>query len=306
MHHYDIAAKVLVESCRDELIRQFVGIDVRESTVIEQLPQETVSVKTSDFPVMLTDAQGIARLVILEIQTEWKPYVPLNLLDYRTRYLLKHDIDVFSCVILLRPSGSATDCYQDNEVRFRYRLVKIYELDARSVIDKGQVCLLPFVPLMKNGAEQCDRADELIYTSGKTKSQKADMLTSMAILSGLISKELPMALISRRRDIMIESAAYDIIKDEGWKEGLLRGIEKGIEQGVRQGRQEGILIGERKGLLESAKFILETKFGARGLKFYAHVQGIEDIDGLRLFLDAAKIAKTAEELQAFMEDGPVA
>ena len=54
------------------------------------------------------------------------------------------------------------------------------------------------------------------------------MLTSMAILSGLVSDKMPVELISRRKDIMIESVAYDIIKQDGIKEGIQQGIQQGI------------------------------------------------------------------------------
>jgi len=293
MHHYDIAAKVLIESCRDELIRQFMGIDIRESRLIDQLPQETVSVKRSDFPVLFTDTAGDSRIAVVELQTEWKAYIPLNLLDYRTRYLLKHDLPVVSCIVLLRPSSTAADRYEDEEVSFRYRLVKIYEMDARSVVDHGPVCLLPFVPLMKHGVKLAERADAQIYDSPKTKAQKADMLTSMAILSGLISQELPSLLIARRRDIMIESAAYDIIMDEGRK--------KGIEEGIKEGIKEGILIGERSGVLDSVEFILETKFGIDGVFLMNRIRAVEDVETLRLIRDAIKAAKSVEELERFLE-----
>jgi len=58
MHHYDIAAKVLIDHCRDEILRRFVNLEVTESCLIESLPQETVSVKRSDFPMRVTDASG--------------------------------------------------------------------------------------------------------------------------------------------------------------------------------------------------------------------------------------------------------
>jgi flagellar biosynthesis/type III secretory pathway protein FliH len=54
----------------------------------------------------------------------------------------------------------------------------------------------------------------------------------MAILSGLVSKELPRMLLGRRRDIMIESAAYDLIKEEGYKEGMQKGMQQGMRQGL--------------------------------------------------------------------------
>jgi len=215
MQQYDIAAKALIDACRDDIIRYLMDLPVSNSRLMDPLPQETVSMKRSDYPIMITDDAGREQLIVIEIHTEWRRAVPLNLLDYRVRYLLKHDVEAITCVLLLRPSGSATDRYEDREVRFRYRLVKIYELDARAIVSEGPLCMLPFVPLMKGGAEHLDEAETLIYGSERTRPEKADMLTSMAILSGLISADIPARLISRRKDIMIESAAYDIIKKEG-------------------------------------------------------------------------------------------
>ena len=64
------------------------------------------------------------------------------------------------------------------------------------------------------------------------------MLTSMAILSGLISPELPARLIARRKDIMIESAAYDIIKKEGYAEGRTTGLQEGLQKGRTEANRE--------------------------------------------------------------------
>lgn len=122
MHHYDVAAKVLIQSCRDDIIRYFTGIKVSESTLIEKLPQETVSLKRSDFPV-----------------------------------------------------------------------IRVYEMDGRQLIDQGPVCLLPFVPLMKHGKASLSQADDLIYGSEFSRAQKADMLTSMAILSGFLRFDILMS-----------------------------------------------------------------------------------------------------------------
>jgi hypothetical protein len=95
--HYDIAAKVLMEKCRREILRRFLGIPVSDSTLLEELPQETVSVRRSDFSILVSDDTGTQRLVIMEIQSRWDPKLPLRLLDYRSRYLLKYDVEaVFS------------------------------------------------------------------------------------------------------------------------------------------------------------------------------------------------------------------
>ena len=84
-------------------------------------------------------------------------------------------------------------------------------MDAQAVVSEGPLCMLSFVPLMKGGADCFDQAEAIIYGSERERPVKADMLTSMAIFSGLISAEIPAQLIARRKDIMMESAAYDII-----------------------------------------------------------------------------------------------
>ena len=273
MQQYDIAAKVLIEACRDEIIRHLLGLTFQESKLVDPLPQETVSVKRSDFPILITDAVGGRRLVVLEIQTLWRKTVPLHLIDYRVRHLLNHEVDaVTTCVILLRPSPSASDFYEDDELRFRFQLIKIYEMDARTVVEEGPVCMLPFVPLMKNGNEFTEAADELIYGSEWSRPVKADMLTSMAILSGLVSSDAPAKLIARRRDIMIESAAYDIIKNEG----------------VRQG------------LKDSLATILRVKFGAEGAALQAQIEAIEDVEHLRSAIEDIERAGSPAEARRFI------
>ena len=287
MQQYDIAAKVLMESCSGELIRYFLGIDFLTSTLIEALPQETVSLKRSDYPVLITDHNGVKRLVIIEIQTAWDRTVPLDLLDYRTRYLISHPVaEVVSCIILLKPSGTAADYYEDNEVIFKYRLIKMADMDANDIIDHGPVCLLPFVPLMKNGREKLDEADSLICKSEKSRNEKADMLTTLAIFSGLVSKELPAELIARRKDIMMESAAYDIIKKEGFDEGKAKGRE--------EGRAEA--------LYDSAKMFIEIKFGIEGVKLQKKIPKDSNADQLELLLDIIRLAESTGDVEKFIDN----
>jgi hypothetical protein len=245
MQQYDIASKVLIDTCRDDIIRYLLDIPVRESRILDPLPQETVSLKRGDYPVMITDEAGTRSMVIIEIYTQWEKPIPLHLIDYRVRHLIRYDVEATTCVILLRPSPSATDRYEDRELRFRFRLVRIYEMDAERVVSQGPLCMLPFVPLMKGGETALDEAEGLIYGSERTRPEKADMLTSMAILSGLVSAEMPAKLIARRKDIMIESAAYDIIRQEGYTEGREEGREEAIRENARNLIRLGILTDEQ-------------------------------------------------------------
>ena len=121
------------------------------------------------------------------------------------------------------------------------------------------------------------RADQLIYESALERADKADMLTSMAILSGLVSDELPLELVARRRDLMIESAAYDIIKQAGRQAGL----EQGICQGV----------------LNAIAFGLDLRFGAAGLRLLSEIHKIEDVGLLRAIQQRLRTAQTPTELR---------
>lgn len=257
---YDIASKVLIEKCRYELLRHFMGLDVEQSILLEELPQETVSLRRSDFPVRVTDTEGQVFLVLLEIQTAWEPDVPMRSLEYRMRYRIKYDLPVQTCILLLTPSESAAERYEDDEVRFTYRLIPIYQWDARNIVADKLLCLMPFVPLMRHGHEVFLDAENLLYNSSMSPSDKGDMLTTMAILSGLISKDLAAELIRRRRDMMIESAAYDLIKQEGKLEGI----------------QEGKLEGKLEGIVESVKKLLTKGMTAE------NVADLLDMDLIRV------------------------
>ena len=291
--HYDIAAKVLLEKCREEILRRFLGLSVRESTLLEELPQETVSLKRTDFPLLVTDETGSTRLVLLEIQSRWDRKIPLRLLEYRSRYLIKYGGEVLSCVLLLKSSAASSTCYEDSEVTFRFKLIPIYEQDARRIIEEKVLCLLPFVPLMKHGEGLADRADELLYESALPRGDKADMLTVMTILSGLVSRDLPRLLLSRRRDIMIESAAYDLIKEEGIREGLRQGLEKGLEQGLEKGKlqeaQEAVLD------------ILEARFQAVPRSVITAVRRIDELRTLKTLLRKSGVTSSLDEFKEFLQ-----
>ncbi|MGD9975977.1 MAG: hypothetical protein AB7S77_23205 [Desulfatirhabdiaceae bacterium] len=61
MHHYDIAAIMVIETCRDEILRRFMNLDANPSTFITYLPRETVSVRRSE----VVDQAGMQTLFSL-------------------------------------------------------------------------------------------------------------------------------------------------------------------------------------------------------------------------------------------------
>ena len=306
---YDIALKELLRHCHTAILRDLLGLPITASSLIEERPRETASVRRSDFVLRVVQEEGEEYLVLIEFQTYWEPDMGRRMLEYRSRHVLREGLDAITVLILIIPSPSATDHYQDREVDYRYRLIRLYELDAAEFIHERKLCLLPLVPLMRGGVELAREADEIIVKSELAEQTKADMLTAMALLSGLVSEELVLQLMNRRRDIMMQSIGYELIKkeglEEGLKEGYKKGYQEGLEQGIERGREEGLMQGiergreegRREGLLRGMAIALELKFGVEGLKLMPEIKEIEDLDILEIIEQAIRTAATPDELR---------
>uniref|UniRef100_A0A832EBV4 Transposase (putative) YhgA-like domain-containing protein n=1 Tax=Desulfacinum infernum TaxID=35837 RepID=A0A832EBV4_9BACT len=223
MGSYDAAVKVILSHCRQAALEYFLGLEVVESEVME-LPQETASLRRSDFPIRVRTPEGRVFIVLLEVQSRWEPELPLRLLEYDVRYRLKTGLSVLPAILLLTPSGAVMDRFEDEGLRYAFRVISLAALEARELLRTGNPCLFPFVALMKGGVELFDEAERALTDSMPAGPDRADLLTGMALLSGLVSKELPQRLLRRRRDIMMESVAYEMIKKEGYDEGMQQGM----------------------------------------------------------------------------------
>ena len=299
---YDIALKELLRHCHTAILRDLLGLPITASSLIEERPRETASVRRSDFVLRVVQEDGEEFLVLIEFQTYWEPDMGSRMLEYRIRHVRREGLDAMSVLILVKHSPSATNHYRDREVDYRFHLVKLYELDAAKFIREQKLCLLPLVPLMSGGVDLADEADEMIVKSELAEQTKADMLTAMALLSGLISEELVLQLMNRRRDIMMQSIGYELIKkeglEEGLKEGYKKGYQEGLEQGIERGIERGREEGRREGLLRGMAIALELKFGVEGLKLMPEIKDIEDLDILEIIEQAIRTAQTPEELRS--------
>ncbi|MDQ7031183.1 MAG: hypothetical protein Q9M37_00480 [Desulfonauticus sp.] len=298
--HYDIASKIILSHCKEPFLRYFCNLSVDSALLIDTRPQETTSVRRSDFVLKTILSEGEEILVLIEFLSSWKEHIPLRTLEYRCRHILQEKLPVKTFVFLLTPSRQAKNYYQDEEVDFRFNLIRLYDIPAEDILASGNECLLSFLPLTKGGSKYLEEGESRIYNSSMSREKKADLLTGMAILGGLISEDIPLQLIHRRRDIMIESAAYEIIKQEGIKEGIQQGIQQGLERGIQQGLERGIQQGMYQGMLKAIELGLKLKFGVQGLKIYPEIKKIKDIDLLEAISEAIEAAKDVEEIKKFM------
>ena len=295
--HYDIATKVLMEKAGEAFLREFVGIEAERFELVADVPKESVSVKRADYVCKLKTSGGTV-FVLVEFLSSWREEVIWNLLDYYVRIELKHHpVELIPVVFLLQPSSGARSGLITRHVDFRFELVELYEKDAREFLQEcDEVGLLPLLPLMKGGDDEAllFRAERRIYDSPSSRGDKADMLTVMSIFAGFKSKDIVNNLISRRRDIMIESAAYEIIKKEGYREGIKKGIKEGIEKGIEKG---GILA-----LQESLASILEERFGSLSPSVVEGIKGIKTKETLKKLLRSSLHVGDTQEFEALLRE----
>ena len=201
------------------------------------------------------------------------------------RLKMEYEIRIVPAVMLFMPSRVASDEYEDEHVRFRFKLLRMWEMDGREIYERGEIRLYPFLPVMRGGEEVVREAEEEIYRSGLSMSEKADLLTAMAIFAGLKSREMAMELVRRRRDIMIQSAAYEIIKEEGIREGIKQGLQQGLQEGLR----------------EAIESLLKVKFGVEGTRLMERLREDTPVERLRALKNAVEVAKSLEEIEGMFE-----
>lgn len=254
---YDIAAKILLELAKKEILQNFLGIKVSSAELIDELPGETFRVKRDDFPMRVKKKSGKDIIVVLELQTSWDKKKCLDLLDYRNDFKRKYELPVKSCMMLFTKSGTAKNFYKDEEVVFRFNLIKMWELPAKKYASEKFIKLWPFVPLMKGGLKLVDKIERELYKSNIPRDVKMDLLTILFIFTGLMDEKLAIKLLERRRDLMIESPIYDVIKNEGREEEKLETARKLIKKNFSV--DEVIeLTGLKKEDLEKAEIIKTT------------------------------------------------
>jgi len=126
-------------------------------------------------------------------------------------------------------------------VTFRCQLIKFWELEAYDFFD-DDLNILTLLPLMKNGLNYVDYAQERIILDSKSVEERSNLLTALAIFTAVYDDQLSQALEERMEKLMEESPMYQRLL----RKGLTRGIEQGREQGIQQGKLESELAIARR------------------------------------------------------------
>ena len=170
----------------------------------------------------------------------------------------------------------------------RFRVVRLWEMDPRPVLEADRLSLLPWVTLMRLSPGTLEEAAGRIASSGSARTagefvvlgglyDKSDLVTMLGRLSAMLSDE-----------IIKESSFYQMILQEGIEKGIEKGIGKGIDRGLQAGRVQGAQRVLRR--------IVAQRFPR--LKDLAELKAVSDLDRIVTLTGALLKAKDTAAARA--------
>ena len=210
--------------------------------MIEVLETEQPTVRSNRADSFIrANVHGEEVIVHLEMQTHDSREVPMpyRMAGYVGRGIDAFQLPIYSHVIYLHPRAGRIDPGEyvqemsDYEIRIRYKVIRLYDLEGSPFLEAGVKGLIPFTPLMKPPAgikdqEWLRQCVEVADSVQQDAVSKADYLTDLAILSGLIF-DYPTIRETVMEAIMHESSVIQHF------------LQQGIERGTRESLIEGIL-----------------------------------------------------------------
>lgn len=219
------------------------------------------------------------------LQLRYKTEMPKRMRAYAALAEEKYNLPTYPVLVnILKESDveiptSYESQFAGLQARQDYRVINLWEVDVEIAFTQPVPSLLPFVPILKGGAEEStvQRALQIL----RADEQLSQLETVMAFFATFV---LDSALVQQ---IMRWDMA--ILRESPWYQQILK---EGEQRGRREGRREEILSG--------IELALEIKFGTEGLQLMPEISQILDLDRLKAIQQGIKSANTLDELRQFI------
>ncbi len=283
---YDDAFKDLAEQDAISLLRLLDALP--PNATVTPLPREiSVQALLPDQPYEVNVA-GQRQITHIEAQTRYPEDMPQREADYSIRMWLKYRLPIYTYVLVFLPAGmpqevptSITIEAGDVSLTVRFKVIGLWEIPTAKALALKSESLLPFIPLMKGGAEELGQG---LQALGQVEDEvrRRELALHFVMLGGLRYKRIDLLEMLGRMNMVLpmevlkESEMYKLI------------IEEGLEQGLEQGREEG----RRASLIDLLQRMAGRKFP--GLALDAEIESLRDLGALeQLCLDFEQFADAA-------------
>ena len=245
MAEIDTVSKHLIQTYPADFARFALQRDDIEDVEVIESEQPTVKARRTD-SLLRVRIGGEDALVHHEFQTTDHPTMSRRMAGYIGRIIEHYDLPVYSHVFYLRPAAGRRDpgyYLQENpgyQILIQYKVIRLSQLPGQEVLDRGTVGLLPFAPLMQPPAGQAEEAwlEQCIARAAALplgQSVKADVLTGLAILSGLVYNPQTITAIVSKEHLM------DLMRESSFAQYLAETIREEITKEVTE---QGALLHE--------------------------------------------------------------
>jgi predicted transposase YdaD len=286
---------------------EFLGFPVPDPSQVEVI-DSNLSTITADADKLLRIGGPEPFLLHPEFLSGRDTGYPAQAHWYNTLASRKHALPVWSVVILLRPAADGPELTGEYErevpgrgknLRFRYEVVRIWELPPQRVLAAG----LPVLPLAPVSAVPEGRLPGVLMAVAErlrdeaTPELRKTLWTATAILLGL---RYPREQVGG----LIEEVANMVLNIRGIEDSWVYQdiFAKGRAEGEAKGRAEGEAKGRAEGEIEEARSILirqgRKRWGEPDERILAGIAAISDLDRLALLLDRILDASSWDELLA--------
>ena len=288
----DLGGRRLIDLRPDDWLRFVTGRP--EVRCVERLDGRLQWVgRETDVLLRAQDPEAGEFLVNIELQLRPDPRMPLRVEAYAALAEQKYRLPVYSVVVNILPgSGAEQGRYESSVLGNRalrdIRVVRLWEWEARRVVEEDLTGLLPLVPVMDGG----DDLDLLARVLDRLRStpELAGMEMLLAYVAGLVLD---------KRDVL-DLMRWNMGRATGmtfYEEILLEGREQGLALGLSQGEERG----HREAALRHLQRILRRRFGPAAEALDERLSGY-DRETLEQLLDEAIDAVSLAAFEARLPD----
>lgn len=247
------------------------------------------------YRVQLEDGREV--LLHLEFQGRTsKESMPQRMLEYQVRLLRRYASELCSVVLYLGQGAGANDsgvhairdCTGEAQLSWRYRVVRLWELDARELLALGRPALLALV-----GQTRLEEP-ELILPAVITQLHQ---VTPPALRSRLVSALL--ALLSAEELIAMAENILSSLEEDLMELPYYRRLRQEHEQGLEVGLEQGQLEQLRHDILEAVTIRFEPNVTFQE-SLARQLAGISDQATLKRLFTAALRAPSLKALDPLL------
>jgi predicted transposase YdaD len=272
----DISTKRLISIAPENWVRwvtQMPNLSVKEmpNTEFQWISRE------SDVLIRVQNEQKRDFMVINEVQLRYKSNLPKRIRAYTALAEEKYNLPIFPVLINILKGNDdpIPDHYESNfegiYARQDYRVINLWEVDVNVVFEQPIPSLLPFVPVLKDGAEESTIREALKLIRRDERLNPFETVLGF-FATFVLDSTLVQQIMRWDMSILLESPWYQQIEQQC----------------------------EIRTNLANIKMSLEVKFGNPGLGLMAQISEISDLERLTEIFRATLTANTLEELQQLL------